>query len=108
MISQGPPRLPILGSYPYLLLINYKHLHKAVDWLCKYYKTDLLGLYAAEFPTIVANTMATAKELLNNPALDGKPTLKLATLRDPDFVSRGCYQHLHSLFSGKNNNFHAF
>lgn len=91
---KGPPRLPILGAYPLMLLINYKHLHKAVDWLCKYYKTDVLGMYAAHFPTIVANTTETAKELLNNPKLDGKPALMLAQLRDPNFAVRGdevCY-----------------
>lgn len=93
VIFQGPPRLPILGSYPYLLLLNYKHVHKAVDWLCKYYKTDVLGLYAAHFPTIVANTTETSKELLNNQALDGKPALKLAQIRDPDFVVRGIRQY---------------
>ena len=86
---KGPPRLPILGAYPYMLLINYKHLHKAIDWLCKYYKTDVLGFYAANFPTIVANSTVTAKELLNNPRLDGKPGLKLAQLRDPEFKIRG-------------------
>lgn len=57
--------------------------------MCKYYKTDVLGLYAAHFPTIVANTTATARECLNNPALDGKPALKLAQLRDPNFEIRG-------------------
>lgn len=86
---KGPPRLPILGSYPYMLLINYKHLHKAIDWLCNYYQTDVLGLYASRFPTVVANTTETAKELLNNPKLDGKPALLLAQLRDPDFAIRG-------------------
>lgn len=70
-------------------MLNYKHLHKAVDWLCKYYKTDVLGLYAANFPTIVGNSQATVKELLNNPKLDGKPGLMLAKLRDPDFDVHG-------------------
>lgn len=87
--NSGPPRLPILGAYPYMLLLNYKHLHKAIDWLCKYYKTDVLGLYAANFPTVVANSTITAKELLNNPWLDGKPGLKLAQIRDPEFKVRG-------------------
>lgn len=72
-----------------MLLLNYKHLHKAIDWLCKYYKTDVLGLYVANFPTIVANSTVTAKEILNNAKLDGKPDLLLAQLRDPDFVTRG-------------------
>lgn len=85
----GPPRLPIFGTYPLLLLINYKHLHKAVDWLCKYYKTDVLGLYAASYATIIGNSNATVKELLNDPKLDGKPDLKLAQIRDPEFVTRG-------------------
>lgn len=70
-------------------MLNYRHIHKAVDWLCKYYKTDVLGLYAANFPTIVANTTATVKECLNNPALDGKPALMLAQLREPDFEIKG-------------------
>lgn len=85
----GPPRLPIFGTYPILLLINYKHLHKAVDWLCKYYKTDVLGFYVSNFPTIVGNSTASVKELLNNPKLDGKPGLMLAKLRDPDFNIHG-------------------
>lgn len=49
----------------------------------------MLGFYAANFPTIVANSTVTAKELLNNPWLDGKPGLKLAQLRDPEFKIRG-------------------
>lgn len=57
--------------------------------MCWYYKTDVLGLYAASFPTIVASTSSSVKECLNNQALDGKPALKLATLRDPDFEVRG-------------------
>lgn len=85
----GPPRLPYLGSYPFMLLLNYRHMHRAIDWLCKYYETDVLGLYAAHFPTVVANTAATVKELLNNPDLDGKPQLLLARLRDPEFTVRG-------------------
>lgn len=85
----GPPRLPFLGSYPFMLLLNYRHMHRAIDWLCKYYETDVLGLYAAHFPTVVANTTAAVKELLNNPDLDGKPQLLLARMRDPDFTIRG-------------------
>lgn len=64
-------------------------MHKAVDWLCKYYESDVIGFYAAQFPTIVANTTKTAKELLNNKDLDGKPQLALAKIRDPDCVVRG-------------------
>lgn len=72
-----------------MLLLNYNHLHKAIDWLCKYYKTDVLGLYAASFPTIVLNSERTARESLNNPDLDGKPQLLLSRMRDPEFQIRG-------------------
>lgn len=102
----GPPRLPWLGSYPFMLLLNYGHMHRAIDWLCKYYKTDVLGLYAANFPTIVANTAATAKECLNNPDLDGKPQLLLATLRDPDFTIRGKSECIHKMLQDSIFGFH--
>lgn len=64
-------------------------MHKAIDRLCKYYKTDVLGMYVGDFPTIVANTAATVKECLSNPDLDGKPQFLLAKMRDPEFVVRG-------------------
>lgn len=93
--GKGPPRLPILGAYPYLLLLNYKHLHKAVDWLCKYYKSDVIGFYAASFPVVVSTSTEKAKQSLNHPEFDGKPPLMLAKLRDPDFAVQGTgHQHL--------------
>lgn len=81
--------MPILGAYGFLLLMNYKHLYKAIDWLCKYYKTDVLGLYTGPYLTIVAHSADATKEAMNNPAFDGKPALPLATLREPDFKSYG-------------------
>lgn len=81
--------MPLLGAYPYLLLLNYKHLHKAAQWLSKYYKSDVIGFYAADFTVIVANSTETAKESLNNPDFDGKPQLMLAKLLDPDFAIQG-------------------
>lgn len=49
----------------------------------------MIGFYAAQFPTIVANTTGPAKELLINRNLDGKPQLTLAKIRDPDCIVRG-------------------
>lgn len=95
----GPPRIPIFGSYLFLLIINYRHLHKAVETLCKYYKTDVLGFYVAEYPTIVAHSTETGKECLRNIDLDGKPQLKLAQLRSPDMKVRG-------LFNTEGENWH--
>lgn len=81
--------MPILGAYPLLLLLNYKHIHKALDWLCKYYKSDVIGFYAASFPVVVTTSTEKAKLMLNDPALDGKPPLLLVKLRDPDFAIQG-------------------
>lgn len=85
----GPPRIPFLGSYPLMLLLNYKHLHLAIDWLCKYYETDILGMYCGGVPTIVANSHDSVRASLNHTDFDGKPALLLAKLRHSDFNIRG-------------------
>lgn len=88
---KGPPRLPFFDSYVVMLLVNYNHMHKAADALCKYYKTNILGLYLASTPTIIVNDEETVKKALLVREFDGKPKLKLAELRDPDFVIRGVF-----------------
>lgn len=98
----GPPRLPFLGSYPLMLLLNYKHLHLAVDWLCKYYETDVLGMYCGNTPTIVANSNDSVRAILNHTDFDGKPVLLLAKLRNPDFNIRGMTTiHTHAYTPGR-------
>lgn len=87
----GPPRLPVVGAYLFLLAIDYKHLHKAVDKLCKYYKTNVLGFYYGPVPLIVVNDIASVKEALTNIDLDGRPNLLLAQLRDPNFNIKGIF-----------------
>lgn len=72
-----------------MLLLNYRHLYKAIGWLCKYYKTDVLGLYTGPYLTIVAHSYETTKDSMNEPNFDGKPALPLALLREPEFNSRG-------------------
>lgn len=88
-LRKGPPRLPFFGSYLFLLILNYKHFQFAVDWLCKYYKTNILGLYIGPFPTVVANDSASNKELMLNAKMDGRPDLLLSQLRDPSLTTRG-------------------
>lgn len=85
----GPPRIPILGSYGLMLLLNYNHLYKAIAWLCKYYKTDVLGLYTGSYLTIVTHSYEATKECMNTQNFDGKPALNLALIREPEFKSRG-------------------
>lgn len=66
-------------------------MHKAVDLLCKYYKTNVLGCYFASTPTIIVNDASSVKEALFTRSFDGKPPLLLAQLRDPEFNIRGVF-----------------
>uniref|UniRef100_A0A1L8E4N0 Putative cytochrome n=1 Tax=Nyssomyia neivai TaxID=330878 RepID=A0A1L8E4N0_9DIPT len=87
----GPPRIPIFGSYLFLLLINHKELHKAVLILCKWYKSKTIGLYVGGAPTIVCNEYEGVKEILNRSEFDGRPDIYLARMRDPNHNLRGIF-----------------
>nr|CAD7601386.1 unnamed protein product [Timema genevievae] len=68
----GPPSLPIYGSYWFVLLCNYKKLHKGFHTLARWYNTKLLGLHLGPFPTVVACDYATVKEVFTRPQFNGK------------------------------------
>lgn len=87
----GPPRIPIFGSYLFLLLINSKHIHKGVIWLSKYYKTKILGFYLGDTPCIVAGDYGTVKSMLNSQDFDGRPDIYAVRLRDPHLQIRGIF-----------------
>ncbi|XP_017868613.1 PREDICTED: probable cytochrome P450 304a1 [Drosophila arizonae] len=87
----GPPRLPFFGSYLFLLLINYKYLHKAVLSLSKWYKSDIIGLYVGKYPVAVVHDGQTVREVLNNQVYDGRPGLFLSKMRDSDDCVRGIF-----------------
>lgn len=93
-ILAGPPSIPIFGSYLFLLLINYKYLHKAVIKLSKWYNTDIVGLYVGKFPTVVVHSAEGVREVLNNQAYDGRPALFIGAIRDPDDCVRGLYIYM--------------
>ncbi|EAU76993.2 AGAP003066-PA [Anopheles gambiae str. PEST] len=88
----GPPgRFPFLGDYGLLLLINYRHLHKAALVLGDYYRTKILGISLRDYPSIVVNDLTVAKEVLNRKVFDGRPDLYLARIRDRDYNRRGIF-----------------
>ncbi|EDW14395.1 probable cytochrome P450 304a1 [Drosophila mojavensis] len=87
----GPPRLPFFGSYLFLLLINYKYLHKAALSLSKWYKSDIIGLYVGKYPVAVVHDGQTVREVLNNQVYDGRPGLFLSKMRDADDCVRGIF-----------------
>ncbi|ALC45928.1 Cyp304a1, partial [Drosophila busckii] len=87
----GPPRIPIFGSYLFLLLLNYKYLHKAALTLSKWYKSDIVGLHLGNFPTVVVHCPEGVREILNNPSYDGRPQVFVAEMRDPGDCIRGIF-----------------
>ncbi|XP_023163520.2 probable cytochrome P450 304a1 [Drosophila hydei] len=87
----GPPRLPLFGSYLFMLLINHNYLHKAVLSLSKWYKSDIVGLYVGKFRVAVVHNGEGVRELLNNQACDGRPALYLSRMRDPGDGVRGIF-----------------
>ncbi|XP_030559401.1 probable cytochrome P450 304a1 [Drosophila novamexicana] len=87
----GPPRLPIFGSYLFMLLIDYKYLHKAALILSKWYKSDIIGLFVGSFPVAVVHSGEGVREILNNQAYDGRPPLFLSKMRDPGDCVRGIF-----------------
>lgn len=87
----GPPRIPVFGSYLFILLINPKHLHKAALLLGKWYKTDVLGFYLGSTPMIVANSYENVRSLLNNQDFDGRPEIYISQIRDPQLKFRGIF-----------------
>lgn len=87
----GPPRLPLIGSYLFLLLINHKSLYLAMLKLCKYYKSNLIGFYFGPYRIVVANDQKTVREVLLNQEFDGRGDFLLGRLRDPNFDLRGIF-----------------
>ncbi|XP_055697775.1 probable cytochrome P450 304a1 [Phlebotomus papatasi] len=87
----GPPRLPYVGSYLFLLLLNRKEIHKGVLWLTKWYKSKTIGLYVAGAPTIICNDYEGTKEILTRSEFDGRPDIFLARMRDPKMNRRGIF-----------------
>lgn len=87
--KKGPPRIPIFGAYLFLLLLNYKQIHKAIDKLCAYYHSNVIGFYYGPAPVIVVNDVDSVREALRDTNLDGKPNILLAQLRTPDYITRG-------------------
>nr|AKH45318.1 cytochrome P450 [Anopheles sinensis] len=83
--------IPFLGDYGWMLLINGRHLHKAAISLGDFYRTKILGISLSNFPSIVVNDLAVAREVLNRKEFDGRPDLYLARLRDKQFNRRGIF-----------------
>ena len=87
----GPPRIPFFGSYLFIMLINNKNKFLAIDKLCEYYKTSVLGFYTGPFITVVANDPKSVREMLFNQDFDGRVEAFLGRVREPNYNFRGIF-----------------
>lgn len=87
----GPFRVPIFGSYLLLLLINHKNLHNAIEKLCKFYRSTVIGFYTGDMLTVVVNDKKSIREALFNPDLDGRNDIFIGRLREPDYKLKGIF-----------------
>ncbi|KAH8243800.1 hypothetical protein KR032_010219 [Drosophila birchii] len=87
----GPPRIPLFGSYLFMLMINFKYLHKAALTLSRWYKSDIIGLHVGPFQVAVVHCAEGVREILNNKVFDGRPGIFVAAMRDPGDDIRGIF-----------------
>ncbi|XP_033353024.1 probable cytochrome P450 304a1 isoform X1 [Bombus vosnesenskii] len=66
------PRLPIVGSYWYLLWYNYKYPFKAVTYYANKLKSKVLTCHFGGIVTVVANDYNSIKEVLTKDDFDGR------------------------------------
>jgi len=84
----------MFGSYLFMLLINFKYLHKAALTLSRWYKSDIIGLYVGPFPVAIVHSSEGVRQILNNKVFDGRPQLYVAAMRDPGQDVRGESYHI--------------
>lgn len=88
----GPVRIPIFGSYLWLLLIDHKNLHLAAEKLCKFFKSSVIGFYTGETLTVVATDPKSVREIFSNPDFDGRNgSFFIARLREPNYKLKGIF-----------------
>lgn len=72
-----------------MLLLNRKHLNFAVNRICKFYKTTVLGIYLGPFPVVIVNDSVNVKKVLLNRDFDGRPDILMGRMRHPEFDMHG-------------------
>lgn len=77
--------MPILGGYIFMLLLNRRHLHFAIDRICKFYKSTVVGIYIGKYPVVLINDLENVKKSLNHRDFDGRPDLLMTQMRHPEF-----------------------
>lgn len=83
-----------------MLLLDRKHLHLAMNKICKFYQSNIIGMHFGETPVIVLNDSDKVKKALNHRDFDGKPDILMGRMRDPNLDLFGllCISKLKKMF----------
>lgn len=58
-----------------MLLLDRKHLHYAVNQICQFYKTTVLGIHLGPYPVVIVNNSEYVKKALFHRDFDGRPDI---------------------------------
>lgn len=72
-----------------MLFLDRKHLQRAANKLCQFYKSTIIAITLGNDPTLIVNDLKSVKEVLNHRDLEGRPDILLGRLRHPSFGNYG-------------------
>ncbi|KAL5284034.1 hypothetical protein ACFFRR_006355 [Megaselia abdita] len=87
----GPPKIPVFGTYLFLMFLNYKFLHKASITFSKWYKSKIIGFYLGDAPTVVVHDEQAIKKVLNSQIFEGRPDGFVIRMRELNFKHNGIF-----------------
>jgi hypothetical protein len=77
----GPPRLPVWGSYWFVLLKDFKFTYKGFHKLAQKYKTSVLGLFLGPLPAVVVHDYESIRQVVTRPEFQGRVKIPLFNMR---------------------------
>jgi len=77
----GPPRLPVWGSYWFVLLKGFKYTYKGFHKLAQKYKTSVLGLFLGPLPAVVVHDYDSIRQVVTQPEFQGRVKIPLFNMR---------------------------
>ncbi|XP_049842916.1 probable cytochrome P450 304a1 isoform X1 [Schistocerca gregaria] len=77
----GPCRLPVWGSYWWLVLTDCRRIPQALRRLSADYRTTTLGLFLGPFPAVYVTDEASIRQLLSRPEFQGRQNNVLSETR---------------------------
>ncbi|CAD6992780.1 unnamed protein product [Ceratitis capitata] len=87
----GPPRIPLFGSYLFMMMANAKYLHKGVLKFSKWYKSDIVGFHMGSFPVVAVHNVEGVREVLNRREFDGRAQVYVGKMRTPSNEMLGIF-----------------